>query len=115
MKRFVALLILLASARVFAAETVVLYTSVDEPYVRPIVQRFEKQTGIRVTLVTDAESSKTAGLAEKLSAEKDNPRADVYWGNENFHSINLAESGLFAPYRSEASKSIPDRWRDKND
>ncbi len=94
---------------------VVLYTSIDEPYVRPLVKRFEQTTGIRVTLVTDSEATKTAGLIEKLQAERDRPRADVYWGNEIFHTINLAESGLFAPYRSPVAEDVPARWRDPAD
>ncbi|HWP40824.1 MAG TPA: hypothetical protein VNL70_07850, partial [Tepidisphaeraceae bacterium] len=98
-----------------AGGRVVLYTSVDEPYVRPIVRRFERQSGISVTLVTDAEAAKTAGLAQRLLAEKDRPRADVYWGNEIFHTINLARQGVLAPYRSAACDDIPRRWRGKDD
>jgi len=93
--------------------TVVLYTSVDEPFVRPLIQRFEQQTGITVKLVTDAEASKTAGLSEKVIAERDHPQADVYWGNEPFHTINMAEQGVFTPHDSPAGTDIRDRWRDK--
>jgi len=92
---------------------VVLYTSVDEPFVRPLIQRFEQQTGITIKLVTDAEASKTAGLSEKVIAEKDHPQADVYWGNEPFHTINMAEQGVFTPHESPAGTDIRDRWRDK--
>jgi iron(III) transport system substrate-binding protein len=97
------------------AASVVLYTSVDDPFVRPLIERFQNETGITVTLVTDAEASKTTGLAEKLLAEKDHPRADVYWGNEPFHTINLAEAGALTAYRSPAAADIPDRWRDRAD
>ncbi len=93
--------------------TVVLYTSVDEPFVRPLIQRFEQQTGVTVKLVTDAEASKTAGLSEKVIAEKDHPQADVYWGNEPFHTINMAEQGVFVQHNSPAGSDIRDRWRDK--
>ena len=92
-----------------AAEDVTLYTSVDDPYVRPLVARFEKQTGIKVTLVTDGEATKTAGLVEKIEAEKSHPKADVYWGNEPFHTINLADKDIFAPYRSPIARQIPAR------
>ena len=98
-----------------ASDTVVLYTSVDEPFVRPLIQRFEQQTGITVKLVTDAEASKTAGLSEKVIAEKDHPQADVYWGNEPFHTINMAEQGVFTPRESPAGSDIRDRWRDKTE
>lgn len=98
-----------------ASARVVLYTSVDEPFVRPVIDRFKRETGIDVTLVTDAEATKTAGLAEKLLAEKDHPAADVYWGNEPFHTINLSDAGALAAYRPPAAASVAARWRDKAD
>lgn len=79
------------------AETITLYTSVDEPTARPIVEAFTKQTGIRVDLRLDTEATKSVGLAERLRAEKDHPVAHVFWGNEVFHTVNLADEGLFAP------------------
>src|SRR4051812_44910338 len=85
---------------------VVLYTSVDQPYAEPIVRDFEKQTGIKVRLVTDTEASKSVGLAERLRAEKGNPQADVWWGNEPFYTINLAEEGLLQPYESASAKDV---------
>lgn len=98
-----------------ASKEVVIYSSIDQQYLRPLMKRFEEKTGIKVTVVTDAEGTKTAGLAEKILAEKANPRADVYWGNEPFHTINLAEQGIFTPYRSPAAMDVPDRWRGKDD
>lgn len=91
---------------------VVIYTSVDDPVARPILQEFEKRTGIAVVLVTDAEASKTAGLAAKLEAEKANPQADVYWGNEPFYTINLADKRVLASYESPAAASIPAMYKD---
>jgi iron(III) transport system substrate-binding protein len=96
-----------------AVRRVVLYTSVDEPFVRPLVERFKQETGIEVTLVTDAEATKTAGLAEKLLAEKDHPIADVYWGNEPFHTIQLSEAGALSPCRPAGVEQIAERFREK--
>ncbi len=90
-----------------------LYTSVDEPFVRPLIRRFHDRTGITVALVTDAEASKTAGLAEKVIAEKAHPNADVYWGNEPFHTINMIGQGVFTPHSSPTGSDIRDRWKDK--
>ena len=92
---------------------VVLYTSVDEPYARPVVEQFQMQTGIRVTLVTDAEASKSVGLSEKLRAEKDHPQADVWWDNECFLTINLADEGILSPYDSPSAADIPEKFRDR--
>lgn len=95
-----------------SAGPVVLYTSVDEPYVRPLIEEFEKQTGIDVTLVTDAEASKSVGLSEKLRAEKDHPQADVWWSNECFLTANLADEGVLAPYDSPSAADIPIQFKD---
>jgi iron(III) transport system substrate-binding protein len=95
-----------------ASRTLVVYTSVDEPYARPILVEFTKQTGIQVEIQTDTEATKSAGLAERLAAERDKPRADVWWGNEVFHTIRLADAGVLAPYESPAAKDIPAKFKD---
>jgi iron(III) transport system substrate-binding protein len=94
-----------------ASREVVLYTAVDEPVARPILDDFSRQTGIQVVLKTDTEASKTAGLVETLRAERANPQADVFWNNEPFHTINLADEGVLAPYESPQSGAL-ERYRD---
>src|SRR5262245_48109358 len=91
---------------------IVLYTSVDQPYAEPIVREFEKQSGIHLRLVTDTEASKSVGLAERLRAEKANPQCDVWWGNEPFNTINLAEEGLLQPYESPSAKDVTPMYVD---
>ena len=91
---------------------VVLYTSVDQPVAEPIVREFEKRTGIKVDLQTDTEATKSSGLAARLQAERANPQADVWWGNEVFHTINLAENGVLAPYESPSAADIPAKFKD---
>src|SRR4051812_5892791 len=119
MMRFVlisfSMLFALSCGKSDSPREVVLYSSVDEPYVTPLTKRFEQQTGIHVRFVPDTESNKSAGLAERIEAEKDHPRADVYWGNEIFHTINLAEKGIFAPYQPATAKDVPAKWRGKDD
>jgi iron(III) transport system substrate-binding protein len=97
------------------ASEVVLYTSVDQPYAAAIVKDFEAKTGIRVALVTDAEATKSVGLAERVRAEKGNPQADVFWSNEPFHTINLAEEGLLQPYASPSASDVPTTFKDSQD
>ncbi|MBC8107015.1 MAG: extracellular solute-binding protein [Anaerolineae bacterium] len=98
-----------------ANRSVVLYTSIDQPIAAPIVREFEKRTGIRVTLVTDTEATKSVGLAEKLRAEKSNPQADVWWSNEPFHTINLAEEGLFVVCGAPEQHDVPTQFIAKNE
>src|SRR4051812_14671399 len=109
------MLLFLGCGRSDSKHEVVLYASVDEPYVTPLIKRFESETGIHVRLVTDTEATKSAALSERIEAEKDHPQADVYWGNEIFHTINLAEHGVFAPYRPKNAEDVPARWRGKDD
>src|SRR5712691_9923213 len=59
--------------------TVVVYTSVDDVFARPIAEQFEKETGIKVNLVPDTEETKSTGLLNRLIAEKGRPQADVFW------------------------------------
>jgi iron(III) transport system substrate-binding protein len=91
---------------------VVLYTSVDQPVAAEIIREFEAKSGIKVILQTDAEATKSAGLAERLRAEKANPQADVWWGNEIFHTINLASDGVLAPYDPPAAADVPAMFKD---
>jgi iron(III) transport system substrate-binding protein len=94
------------------ADRVVLYTSVDQPIAEPILRAFEQQTGIRVQMQTDTEATKSSGLAARLQAEKANPQADVWWGNEIFHTINLAENGVLTAYDSPSAADIPAKFKD---
>jgi iron(III) transport system substrate-binding protein len=107
------MLSLLTGCRKNSAEQhVVVYTSVDQPVAEPILKEFERRTGIKVDLQTDTEATKSAGLAARLQAEKANPQADVWWGNEIFHTINLAENGSLSPYDSPAASDIPQKFKD---
>jgi len=94
---------------------VTIYSSIDEPYLTPLMKQFERQSGIKVRVVTDAEATKTSGLVERIEAEATRPRADVYWGNEIFHTINLAGKGIFTPYKPATANDVPARYRDAND
>ncbi|MCC6429187.1 MAG: extracellular solute-binding protein [Phycisphaerales bacterium] len=80
--------------------TVVLYTSVDDPIAREIADRFRVEFGIIVEMVGDTEATKTTGLIQRLLAEKDNPRADVWWSSEPLGTVLLAKQGLLQPIES---------------
>ena len=74
---------------------VVIYAAQDQVYAEPILKDFEKQTGIRVRAIYDSEAVKTVGLANRLLAEQNHPRCDVFWGNEELRTRQLAARGLF--------------------
>jgi iron(III) transport system substrate-binding protein len=75
---------------------VVLYCAQDQDFAEPILRDFEKETGVKVRTVYDSEAVKTVGLANRLLAERAHPQADVFWGNEEFRTRQLAAAGVFA-------------------
>jgi iron(III) transport system substrate-binding protein len=91
---------------------VVVYTSVDQEFSEPILKFFEQQSGINVKPVYDVEAAKTVGLTNRLLAEKENPRADVFWNSEIVRTLDLQKRGVFAPYVSGNRKDIPDQYKD---
>lgn len=90
------LALILAPGVVAAPGAVVhLYCAQDQVFAEPILEDFRKVTGIRVLPVFDSEAVKTVGLANRLIAERRNPVADVYWGNEELRCRQLAGAGIF--------------------
>ncbi|MCF6285614.1 MAG: extracellular solute-binding protein [Candidatus Hydrogenedentes bacterium] len=94
------------------AEEVVIYTAHDAMFSRPILDDFETQSGINVRVAYDTEASKTTGLVNRLIAEKNNPRADVFWNNEVAQSIVLKERGILEAYHSPTAEGIPKLFKD---
>ncbi len=90
---------------------VVVYTSLDDVFSRPLLEAFEKETGVHVKAVFDAEAVKTTGLYHRLLAERERPRADVYWSSEPARTVQLEKAGALAPYLSPSSKDIPAVFR----
>ena len=99
-----------APAPAAPADEVVVYVSEDQVFSQPVLERFERETGIRVRAVYDTEEAKSTGVVNRLLAEKDHPRADVYWANEPIRAELLRQRGVAEPYRSPAAEGIPDRF-----
>ena len=78
-----------------SAAQLVAYVSQDQVYAEPILKEFEKETGIRVHAVFDSEAVKTVGIVNRLLAEREHPQCDVYWGNEELRTRQLAARGIF--------------------
>jgi iron(III) transport system substrate-binding protein len=91
---------------------VVVYCAHDQVHAEPILQRFERETGLDVSAEFDVEASKTVGLVARLRAEAARTRCDVFWNNEAAHTAALAEEGLLAAYDSPSAAGIPEQYRD---
>jgi iron(III) transport system substrate-binding protein len=87
--------VLFACKRRNPISEVILYCAQDQVFAEPILAEFTKQTGIAVKPVFDSEAVKTVGLANRLLAERDHPVCDVFWGNEEFRTRQLADAGVF--------------------
>jgi iron(III) transport system substrate-binding protein len=88
------------------------YVSVDQIYSEPILKAFERSTGIEVRAVYDVEASKTTGLATRLIAEKDRPRADVFWNGEFAQTLRLKDLGVLGACAPPSAAGIPGAFKD---
>lgn len=82
---------------------VVVYCAQDQVYAEPVLREFERATGLKVGIVYDSEAVKTVGLANRLLAERAHPQADVFWGNEEMRTRQLAAAGVFRETRGWAA------------
>ncbi len=91
---------------------VVVYTSTDQVFSEPVLREFQKRTGIRVKMVFDTEETKSTGLVNRLIAEKNSPRCDVFWSNDPLRVEILKQKGILQPYISPSARDIPARFKD---
>src|SRR6516225_885892 len=94
------------------ASSVVVYTSVDDEFARPIAENFQKETGIQVNVVPDTEETKSTGLLNRLIMEKDRPQADVFWSGDPVRAAILKAKGVSAPYRSPQAEGLAPQFSD---
>lgn len=97
-----------------ATREVTAYVSADRPFSEPILQEYERRSGVRVSVVYDTEEAKSTGLANRLLAEKERPQADVFWSNEPVRTLVLQSRGVLAPYSSAASQEIGATFKDRD-
>ena len=87
------------------AMRLVVYTAHKEEVYQPIVEEFERRTGVWVQVV----SGGTTELLERIAAEAEAPVADVMFGG-GVESLE-ANANLFTPYHAEGSDSILPQYR----
>lgn len=85
-----------------------LYYSNSTEWADPIIQEFEDQTGIEVSLVQDGTSS----LFARIKAEAGNPQADVVWGG--VIDTYRANQDLLQEYTSSEVDSLKPEAVDPN-
>ncbi len=75
---------------------VTVYCSVQEEWCRPMMQAFERSTGIKVAMTRKSSGETYA----QIKAESANPRGDVWWGGTGDPHLQAAEENLSEPYKS---------------
>ena len=93
-------------------QEVVIYTALDQLYSEPILEGFEEKTGIRVRAVYDSEAAKTVGLVNRIIAERERPRCDVFWNNEVLRTLALKDKGLLERFAPDNARQIPTAYKD---
>src|SRR5687767_2423279 len=90
----------------------IVYSSVDDSYSRPLCEQFSQATKIEVKLVPDSEETKSTGLLNRLIAEKSRPQADVFWSGDPVRAAVLKAKGIAAPYSSPQAAGLPSQFSD---
>lgn len=103
---------LAACKRRSATESIVVYTSADDALARIVFAACEAATGVRIEGVFDTEATKNTGLENRLRAERERPRADLFWSSEGFSVVRLASEGLLEPLSGDALSRWPAEHRD---
>ena len=91
-----------------AADKVVIYASVDEGNAKKILDAFSAQTGIKAEFVHLSSGPAMA----RITAEANNPQADVWLGAPSENHVVLKEEGLTIPYVSAAMEKLAPSFKD---
>ncbi|MED1472296.1 putative 2-aminoethylphosphonate ABC transporter substrate-binding protein [Bacillus salipaludis] len=90
-------------------EEITVYTAIEDNQIPAYIELFNKvHPNIEVKLVRDS----TGIIAAKLLAEKDNPVADVVWGQGITSLIPLDEAGLLEAYNPKNIDQIMPTFKD---
>ncbi|MFT8246182.1 ABC transporter substrate-binding protein [Roseomonas sp. BN140053] len=84
--------------------SLVMYCGVNEQWCRAAATAFQAQTGIRVDMTRQSAGE----IYARLRAERNNPRADIWFGGTGDPHLQAASEGLTAAYRPEALGQLQD-------
>jgi iron(III) transport system substrate-binding protein len=100
---------LVAACQPQPPQQLVIYSARNEQLLRPILDRYEQETGAKATFLTDKE----AALVERLAAEGESSPADVLITVDAGNLWQAAERGLLRPIESRVlADNIPAHLRD---
>ena len=109
MKSGVSLLVLasLFVSQYVQASSLVVYSGRKDQFIKPVVEEFTKETGIKVLL----HSGSATALLNKLKLEGKNTKADLFISNDAGSLEKGKEMNLFAPVSDKVANIIPQQLR----
>ncbi|MFZ2843333.1 Fe(3+) ABC transporter substrate-binding protein [Psychrobacter sp.] len=97
------------NATAASGQIVTIYSSRNEQLIKPLLDRYTEQTGVKIELVTD----KTGPLMARLQAEGKNTPADILLTVDAGNLWQAAEQGLLQPVASTILEAnVPAKYRD---
>lgn len=89
-------------------EKLTMYIGVVEEQALKIAQEFEKETGIKVDFVRMSGGE----ILSRVRAEKDNPKASIWYGGPADSFVAAKEENLLQAYKSPNAEKIDDQLKD---
>lgn len=102
-------LIFITTGHVFAAELII-YSGRKGKFVKPFIEEFSKQTGIKVKL----RSGNSSILLSSLSLRGEQTGADIYLGNDVGNLQRGSDFGLFRKLPAHIFNIVPSKYRSPN-
>jgi len=101
----IALLPVIASA----AEELNVYSARKEALIKPVLDKFSKQTGIKVNLIT----AKADALLKRIESEGKNTHADIFITTDAGRLYRAKQAGVLQAFQSDIlNQTIPENLRD---
>lgn len=108
LRRFCLMATLLAvTLTSFAADELVVFSGRKDKFLKPVIEAFTRQSGIKVII----HSGKSTALLNKLIAEKDHTDADVFISNDAGILQFGADRGLFKAIDASIAGQVPANYR----
>lgn len=112
MKRILAVAAILLAAVSFAAAqgSLSVYTTLEEPLAKALLEKFEAETGIKTSFVRLSGGEAIA----RMEAEAANPQASIWLGGVGLDHITAKDKGLTTPYKSRYAGKTAAEFKDKD-
>ena len=108
MKKWIAAALALSLTGGVLAQSLTVYTSVDEENSAKLFDAFTADTGIDVNFVFLS----SGPALSRIEAESNRPQADVWFGAPSENHVLAAERGLTQAYDSVNADALPENFRD---